>query len=672
MPAGNREAESPTTTAALNQIQKLLDQIAREAEQDIPEREFFDRLLKHCVQATAALGGAVWFEDAPSGFFKTISEVNFPGVLTANLQAEEAHSQLLTTAGKSLHPSCIPRSVASHDGSTEANHQDFLLLFCPVHSETQQSLCIELVLRRNISPATQEGFQNFLAAVSQIAENYQRWSELRKLRRGEISWRELFQFAIDVHRNNAFDETAYAVTNGCRKISGCDRVSLLECRGESCKAVSFSGVDRVDRRSPLVQRLQELVRAVIPAKEAMWFGDETEPLPPELEKPLHEFQIAGQARNVAVVPLFRRSKPGTNGRPSAFAALIFEWMRAQPLDFVIREQVKFIATAAESALVQADQFRSIPFSRLTSRLQSRNSSTSTSSWGKRILLALIAIVCLTFLCLIPRPFMISSLGELRPTRERRIFAVDDGIIQSVHVNHGDDCRTGDLLITMANSQLEFERKRVDGDLETTRARLKSVRADYLGLDRSQLDADRRYEQLTAEEQELREKIAGLEEQLAILNSRKDKLKIHSPIDGRVLTWDAEQTLRDRPVQHGQTLLTVADLDGPWSVNLHLAEEDIGYLIAAQDELGTQRPVTFMLESEPGKTYSGRLETMSTSTHFDEWESAGVLLTVKIDSAQKFPFRSGARVRAKIDGGQRSLAFVWLHDLYAAVQRWLLF
>ena len=69
-------------------------------------------------------------------------------------------------------------------------------------------------------------------------------------------------------------------------------------------------------------------------------------------------------------------------------------------------------------------------------------------------------------------------------------------------------------------------------------------------------------QLAAEQEELRQLLASQQEQLAILRGQREKLTLRSPIDGEVLTWDLEQTLSDRPVQRGQLLLSVGDLDGP--------------------------------------------------------------------------------------------------------------
>jgi len=672
MPVESHQANLVTPANALNQIQELLDQIAQRAEQDLPPQEFYDHLLRLSLQAIAAQGGAVWYHDRKSGFFKTISEVNFPAALTANLPAEEAHAKLLSAALPKEQPQAVPYTLHAEGSAANANDSDFLLLLTPIATEGGQRYLIELALRRSITPAAQSGYLNVLSTLRRVAENYHQRAELRRLRSGEEDWEQLYQFSLDIQRRLNYEETAYAITNGSRDLVGCDRVSLLERRGDYCRALSVSGVDRVDRRSPLIKRLQDFAQSVVVAAEPLWFDENEDLLPPEIEQPLQAFQSESHARRLAVIPLTRQSESKTKQNSAPFATLVFEWMRAETLDDTTRFKITNVAVAASAALQQAMALRAVPFARLTSRWRGDRTDSTGGAWWKRLLISAVVITAALFVGMIPQPFEISSLGELQPVQERRIFAASDGEIEEILVDHGDDCRKGDLLISMTNSQLEFEEKRIEGELQTTRAQLATVRADYLGLDRTAPDSDQRYDQLTAEEQELREKIAGLEAQAAILKTRRNDLAIRSPLDGRVLTWNAEQLLRSRPVRQGQLLLTVADLNGPWRVDLHLDEEDVGYLIAAQDELGTERPVSFILESEPGVTYTGRLEKVSLSTRFDEWDTAGVQLSVTLDPDQQIPQRPGARVRAKIDGGQKALAFVWLHDLYAAVQRWLLF
>ena len=337
-----------------------------------------------------------------------------------------------------------------------------------------------------------------------------------------------------------------------------------------------------------------------------------------------------------------------------------------------RKRVRRVAGVCESALARAVLLRSLPLTGWLLRRRQAKTFTASHPWRRRLAWTAITLIGLTLLGMLPTPFSVSGFGELEPQNEQQIFAVSDGVVEKLHVNHGEDCAAGDMLVSMSNSQLEFELKQVGGELQTARARLTSVRAAYLGIDRSQPEANQRYEELTAEEQELREKIASLEKQYEILQAQQARLEIRSPIDGRILTWNADELLQSRPVRQGQALLTVADLGGPWHVELHISEEDVGYLIEAQRDLGAELAVTFLLESDPGKTYAGKLESTSLSTSFDEWDEAGMAVTITIDPDQQIPLRPGARVRAKIAAGQRSLAYVWLHDLYAAVQRWLLF
>ena len=50
----------------------------------------------------------------------------------------------------------------------------------------------------------------------------------------------------------------------------------------------------------------------------------------------------------------------------------------------------------------------------------------------------------------------------------------------------------------------------------------------------------------------------MKKQLELLDQKKEKLQIRSPIDGRVVTWNVEDRLLDRPVNRGENLLEVAD------------------------------------------------------------------------------------------------------------------
>jgi hypothetical protein len=121
------------------------------------------------------------------------------------------------------------------------------------------------------------------------------------------------------------------------------------------------------------------------------------------------------------------------------------------------------------------------------------------------------------------------------------------------------------------------------------------------------------------------------------------------------------------VQRGQTLLTVADLDGPWVAELHLADNRAGHVLAAQQDLRRDLQVSFALSAEPGTVYEGRVADAALSTELDEETGPTILVTVDFDRTVVAGLRPGATVIARIHCGRRAIGYVWLHDLFEFVQ-----
>jgi len=276
------------------------------------------------------------------------------------------------------------------------------------------------------------------------------------------------------------------------------------------------------------------------------------------------------------------------------------------------------------------------------------------------------------LLLVPADFDIQARGELQPRLRRDIFAPDDGVVSEVQAVEGREVRAGDVLVTLRKPQLEFELHRVLGDAQTARKRLAAVQAARLGPERGKSDAVERYNQLTAEEEELKELLASLAQQEQILRGQQSELVVTSPIAGQVLTWNALELLEARPVQRGQVLLAVGDLAGPWQLELRLSDDHAGYVLAAQQAAGKNLDVDFLLATDPGRAYHGRIERTALATETDEVYGSHLLLTVGIDAQAVPRLRPGATVIGKIHCGRRSLGFVWFHDLIAMIRWRLLF
>jgi hypothetical protein len=220
--------------------------------------------------------------------------------------------------------------------------------------------------------------------------------------------------------------------------------------------------------------------------------------------------------------------------------------------------------------------------------------------------------------------------------------------------------------------LDLEFKRVGGDLETARKRLASVESEQLLNRREDETQRKRYTELTAQQEELRAMAASLEAQHAILQQQQAELAVRSPIAGELLTWNAEQLLEARPVSRGQVLLTVADLAGPWGVELRVPDRRQSHLEEARKSAAAPLPVSFALATRPAQVLWGELDRVAVRTEMTESEGAVVLVTARVDREEIPELVPGAGVVARIYCGRRAIGYVWLHDLIDAVRAWLVF
>jgi multidrug efflux pump subunit AcrA (membrane-fusion protein) len=189
----------------------------------------------------------------------------------------------------------------------------------------------------------------------------------------------------------------------------------------------------------------------------------------------------------------------------------------------------------------------------------------------------------------------------------------------------------------------------------------------------QTAADReKYNQLAAEEEELKELLASLEKQHEVLKLQQEELQVRSPIDGQVITWNVSELLEARPVQRGQLLLTVADLDGPWVLEIEVPDDQIGHVLAARHALKPDLDVSFLLATSPDATYHGKIEKVALAAQPTIDESPHVLVTVQFDRNQVPKLRPGATVIPRIHCGRRALGYVWFHGLLEAIQKHVLF
>jgi hypothetical protein len=145
----------------------------------------------------------------------------------------------------------------------------------------------------------------------------------------------------------------------------------------------------------------------------------------------------------------------------------------------------------------------------------------------------------------------------------------------------------------------------------------------------------------------------------------------------VVTWKVEDLLAGRPVIRGQTLMTLANPEGPWELELYVPERRLKHLQGAEklaSKSGGRPPleVEFTLSSHPGSQFEGHVAEIEQSAEVRGDEGNTVLVRVAIDKSKLPPLHDQTTVTAKLYCGRTSIGYAWFCDLIETVQTKVLF
>ena len=662
--------ESGLTDEAWREIDELVEAVAKLSSSELSPREFYAQLMDRTVPALAAVGGAVWTNE-PGGTLHLQYQVNLPKTLLSEREEGGRHAQLIKDVLRTGKAKLVPPKSGPADSQQGANPTEFVLVLCPWRLDEVPVGVVEVFQRPGMSPSVQQGYLRFLTIICELVADFHRNHQLRGFRERIEQFGRFELFTERVHGSLNLTTTAYRVANEGRRFAGCDRVSVAVVRGSKCRLLAISGVDSPNRRANVVRQLERLSWAVTVVDEPLWYAGAADDLPPEIEDPLNAYVDESHTRALVVLPLKEPQSEGRTAKPKAFGALVVEQFYGG-LDERLRETIAVMHGHSALALYNAMEVQGGPLVGLLRALGKARWFMRAKNIGKTLAVLLVAVAIVTALATVPADFEIEAHGELQPLERRDVFAPSDGVVSDLQAAHAEQVNAEQVLLVLRKPELDFEFKRVWGELQTSRKRLAAVEAERLQNPRQTADERRRHSQLTAREEELRELISSLEQQYEILEQQQSELTVRSPIDGEILTWDLKQLLEARPVSRGQVLMTVADLQGPWVLELRIPDDRIAYVLAAQQAISDDLNVSFVLAADPGTKLSGEIDRVGVRTEISETKEAFVLATVNIDRNAIPEPVPGGTVVAKIHCGRRPVGYVWFHDLWETVQSWILF
>ncbi len=673
------------------EIDELVDDVARLAGSDLSTNAFHVGLLERAVRGLTAVGGAIWIRRG-QGQIALECQIHLDGLpLAENWADAQRHTHLLDAALSTGKSSIVSPLSAMAGYPQAANPTGYLLVLAPLPVDAGSAGVIEVFQRPVVSPGAERGYLRFLAALSELAGDFQRNRQIRELRDREILWGRFERFAEQIHTSLDVRQTAYTIANDGRSLIGCDRLSVGVLRGRKCRLIATSGVDQFDRRATCVQLMERLAAAVAETDEPLWRDDNQAAMPPQIELPLDALLDETHARALAVLPLRTIEPPKSQAEeepmarqaesPQIIGVLIAERFDNGMFDAAQRERIEAVARQSGLALGNAQTFRNVPFMPLLLGLGKIRWFARTRQLPKTIAALSVALAVVAALVLIPADFDVTAHGQLQPERRQEVFARSDGIIvaDELNVADGEAVKDGQLLGMLRRPQLDFDSSRVEGELRTAQEKLSALLNSRLDSNRDTSATSDKSDQLAAQEKEVSAELASLRHQQEILAAERADLEIRSPLAGTVLTWNVHDLLSARPVTRGQALLTVADLSGPWVLEIRVPDDQIGHVLEADKDkqstnAGKQLGVSFIVATEPGTTRIGRVKRIALATETDKAKGATVLVTAEFDrsSVPANELLPGATVVARIHCGRRSLGYVWLHQLWETIQSHLLF
>lgn len=663
-----------------DQIRAMVDEITILSQSECSPQEFYQGFLSRTTGALASVGGAVWSLQEGGGL-KLEYQINLAeSGLVENEAAQISHDRLLKQMVSSGEPDLVPphSGVAADEGAS--NPTDHLLMIGPLVVEKNVVGIVEIFQRPGAGPTTQRGYLRFLVQMCKAASDYLRNQQLRQYGAQQAMWNRMQTFIRAIHGSLNTRDTVYAIANEGRRLMDCDRVSVALKQGAKMQVQAMSGLDTIERRAEQIKKLSKLATMVTKAGEPLCYTGDDSHLPPQIEFCLHDYLDASHAKLVIIEPLREVNRElgddsstriETEHPGRVVGALIVEKLSEDKATSDLQHRAQTVVTHSNDALTNSLAHSGMFLAPVWTWLGKTAALTQARNLPKTLMAAAVLLLVMAALWVVPYPFTLAANGVLVPENRSEVWADVDGVLKEILIPDNPDAvvSAGAVLAVMTNNDLMVEIRNLQGQLDKSNEEVNKLkRAQHTPMTPAEA---RMIGGELAEAETLR---TSLIRQLELKSNKADSLKVRAPVTGQIFNWQLRENLLRRPVSRGQNLMTIVHPETPWEIELEFPERRVAHLLTAQRDESENLRVTFTLASHPGNEYTGRLIHVDNKMDVRSDEGNVVLLRIGFDK-QQFPhdlLRSGTRVTAQVHAGQRSLGYVWFHELIeTAHNTWLL-
>jgi hypothetical protein len=684
------EYDSNLLEQTRRQINRLVEEITKLSESDMPPSDFYGEFLQRVLTAVAAPAGAIWVK-TQQGNLQLQYQINMQSIGLDGETERQTHSELIRSATQLGRPQLLP----PHSGIGQpeegkinpGNPTDFVILLAPILVDKQVAGLVEVWQNADRNPNAQHGFLQFLTKMAELASAYTRNHQLRQMIGQQALWTQLESFARQVHNSLNPTEVAYVVANEGRRLVDCDRVTVAQKLGKRSKVEAVSGSDIVEKRSNLVRLMCALFDSVLKWGEKLIYqGHKDDSLPPDVLHALDDFLAESNTKLLVVMPV-RDEREIENDKP-ARSAIMMECFdpSASPEQLVARLDV--VGRHSANALYNAAEHKRIPMRFLWMPLAKVQEGLGGKT--RAIIAGVTAAVVLVALGLVflPYPLKMESKGQLLPRERAYVYTPVDAKIVEFKVEPNQVVRQGDTIALMFSQEVLQKLTELNGQLEAARGRANL----FAGL----LSKAKEQEKATLLGQKTTEDITALakDKEIRAFNEaihgteRPGFFYLQAPMSGTILS----SSFKDEAgswVKQNQPILRIGDKTGKWEVELKIPEKHIGQVLQAYDYTkSNDLDVDIILRSSPTKTYRGRLSRAevggeATPNRDENNESDPVIIAYvrttgdDIDASYHLPksdelLVAGTEVVAKIKCGNHRMGYSLFYGVWEFIYEKIIF
>ncbi len=687
------EYDSNLLEQTRRQINRLVEEITKLSESDLPPTEFYGEFLNRVLTAVAAPAGAIWIK-TPQGNLQLQYNVDMQRVGLDGETERQTHSELLRAAAQMGRPQLLPPHSGigpQEDGKvTPGNPTDFVILLAPILVDKQVAGLVEVWQNADRNPNAQHGFLQFLTKMAELASNYTRNHQLRQMIGQQAIWTQLEAFARQVHNSLNPTEVAYVVANEGRRLIDCDRVTVAQRLGKKSRVEAVSGSDIVEKRSNLVRLMAALFDAVIKwGDKLIYQGHKDDSLPPDVLHALDNLLAESNSKLLVVVPV-KDERETENGKDKpARSAIMMECFDPPASAEQLVARLEVVGRHSANALYNASEHKRIPMRYVWMPMakvqEGLGGKTKAIIWGVTAAVAVI-ILGLVFL---PYPLKMDSKGQLLPKERAYVFPPVEAKIVEFKVEPNQYVRQGDILALMFSHEVLQKL----GDMNAQLVAAQAKKADLDGLiskvreqEKAELNSRKTEQEIIIKNKQL--EIAAFQMAIHAVPGRNGFFYLVAPMSGTILSSSFKDETGSY-VKQNQPVIRIGDKSGKWEVELKIPEKHIGQVLQAYDFTKSKElDVDIILRSSPTKTYHGRLARRevggeATPNRDENNESDPVIVAYvrtdgpDIDDAYHLPkaeelLVAGTEVVAKVRCGNHRMGYSLFYGVWEFIYEKIIF